>query len=74
MHAGEVVYQDVHGPGLEVVVVPGALLPGDVYEAWDSGAVPFPAAVPQDLHALSTRTWPSQTWIGMIHFTFVFGM
>jgi hypothetical protein len=30
------IYQDVHGPGLEVVGLRAALLPRDVYEAWDS--------------------------------------
>ena len=48
------------------------LLPGDVHEAWDSGAVvPFPAAVvTQDLHALSAqeRGRVSQTRIGMFNF------
>jgi hypothetical protein len=58
------IYQDVHGPGLEVVGLCAALLPRDVYEAWDSIACRLLIAlalalalaavvVPQDL--LSTR-------------------
>ena len=54
-------YQDVHGTGLEVVLVPGALLPGDVDETWDSVSVPCLAAVPQDLHSFGRRTWPGHT-------------